>query len=144
MLRALVGDDRFFAMLGELRRRYEWKTVSTEQFRQLAAEFLPPRSPDPKLEAFFEQWVYATGIPTLKLSYSAHGQPPAVKLTGTISQTDVDSEFSAPVPVEIYCGRNKQVKWLRTSSSPVAFTVELKQTPTKVSLDTSNILAVYK
>ena len=64
-----LGDDRFIAMLGELRRRYEGKTISTEQFRQLAAEFLPPKSPDPKLEAFFDQWVYGTGIPTLKLSY---------------------------------------------------------------------------
>ena len=144
MLRALLGDDRFLAMLGELRRRYEWKTVSTEQFRQLAAEFLPPKSPDLKLEAFFEQWVYGTGIPTLKLSYAVHGQPPAVKVTGTISQADVDSEFSAQVPLEIYCGRSKQVKWLRTSSSPVRFTVELNGTPAKVSLDTSNILAVYK
>ena len=48
-------------MLAELRRRYEWKTISTEQFRELAAEYLPPHSPDPKLETFFEQWVYGTG-----------------------------------------------------------------------------------
>jgi aminopeptidase N len=144
MLRAQMGDARFVAMLGELRRRYEWKSVSTEEFRQLATEFLPPKSSDPKLEAFFDQWVYSTGIPTLKLSYEVHGRPPEVKLTGAVAQTDVDSEFSAQVPVEIQCGSTKEVKWVRTSSSPAIFAVTLPQAPTKVSLDTSNILAVGK
>ena len=144
MLRAQMGDERFVAMLGELRRRYEWKPVSTEEFRQLAAEFLPPKSSDPKLEAFFDQWVYSTGIPTLTLSYEVHGRPPEVKLTGSVAQSDVDSEFSAQVPVEIQCGSTREVKWVRTSNSPAPFTVSLPQTPTKVSLDTSNILAVSK
>jgi hypothetical protein len=144
MLRAQMGDEGFVAMLGELRRRYEWKTVSTDEFRRLAAEFLLAKSPDPKLEAFFDQWVYGTGIPALKLSYSVHGRAPDVKLTGSVSQSDVDSEFSAQVPVEIQCGRARQVKWVRTSSSPVPFTVALRQAPTKVSLDTSSILAVSK
>ncbi len=144
MLRAQMGDERFIAMLGELRRRYEWKPVSTEDFRQLAAEFLPPKSSDAKLEAFFDQWVYSTGIPALKLSYEVHGRPPEVKLTGAVSQTGVDSEFTAQVPVEIQYGSKKEVKWLRTSSSPATFAVTLPQPPTKVSLDTSNILAVGK
>jgi hypothetical protein len=71
-------------MLSELRRRHEWKPISTEQFRELAAGFLPPKSRDPKLEAFFEQWVYGTGIPTLKLAYTVRGKAPNLKLTGTI------------------------------------------------------------
>src|SRR6185436_12892629 len=99
MLRMLMGDDGFNAMLNQLRKRYEWKSIGTEEFRQLAAEFLPPKSGDPKLESFFDQWVYGTGIPSLKLSYSVRGKPPAVKLTGTIAQSDVDSEFSVQAPV---------------------------------------------
>jgi len=144
MLRARIGDERFAAMLGELRRRYEWKTISTEQFRQIAAEFLPPGSPDPKLETFFEQWVYGTGIPTLTLSYSVRGRAPAVKLMGKVSQTGVDSEFSVQVPIEIQSAAGRQVKWVRTSGSPEEFAVALKQAPAKVSLDTANVLAVSK
>jgi peptidase M1-like protein len=144
MLRGLMGEDRFVAMLGELRRRYQGKTISTDEFRELAAGFLPPKSPDAKLEAFFDQWVYGTGIPTFKLSYTTQGHAPAVKLTGTISQSDVDSEFSVQVPVEIECGRTRQVKWVRTSGSSASFTVTLPQMPTKVALDTSNILAANK
>lgn len=144
MLRVRIGDERFAAMLAELRHRYEWKTISTEQFRELAAEFQPPGSDDPKLETFFEQWVYGTGIPTLTLSYSLRGRAPAVKLTGKVSQTDVDSEFSVQVPVEIQSGSAHQVKWVRTSGAPEEFTVALKQAPAKVSLDTANVLAVGK
>jgi len=144
MLRAMMGEERFVAMLSELRRRYQGKTISTDEFRELTAGFLPPKSADAKLEAFFDQWVYGTGIPTLKLSYSTQGRPPAVKLTGTVSQSDVDSEFSVQVPVEIECGRTRQLKWVRTSSSAVPFTVTLPQMPTKVVLDTSNILAAYR
>ena len=32
----------FNNMLAELRKRYEWKSVGTEDFRALCAEFLPP------------------------------------------------------------------------------------------------------
>ncbi len=144
MLRGRTGDERFIAMLAELRRRYEWKTISTEQFRQLVAEFLPPHSPDPKLETFFEQWVYGTGIPVLKLNYAVHGRPPAVKLTGTVTQSDVDSEFSVAVPVEIQSGGTREVKWVQTSSGAADFTATLKEAPSQVSLDTSNVLAVSR
>ena len=144
MLRALMGDERFLSMLAELRRRYEGKTISTEEFRQFSSGFLPSKSPDAKLESFFDQWVYGTGIPRLKLTYSVHGHAPAVKLTGSVSQSDVESEFSIQVPVEIQCGRTRQVKWVRTSSSPVPFSVTLPQPPTKVVLDTSNVLATSK
>jgi aminopeptidase N len=144
MLRSRMGDERFVNMLGELRRRYQWTTVSTEQFRQVAADFLPPESPDPKLEAFFEQWVYSTGIPTLQLNYSVRGRAPDLKLTGSVSQSNVDSEFSTQVPVEIQCGATRQVTWVRTSSSPAEFTLALKRAPTKVALDTSSVLALFK
>ena len=47
MLRRRMGDERFLSFLGELRRRFEWKSVDTEGFRMLAAGFLPPKSADP-------------------------------------------------------------------------------------------------
>ena len=48
-------------------------------------EFLPAGSPDPKLTDFFDQWVYDTGMPSLKMTYALAGR----KLTGTITQSDV-------------------------------------------------------
>jgi Peptidase family M1 domain len=135
MLRRRMGDDRFMKMLGELRRRYEWKTIDTEQFRLLCAEFLPPQSPDPTLENFFDQWVYGTGIPTLKLTYSVKGKPGSWKLTGTVAQSDVPDDFSVAIPVEIQTGRGKVVKLLETGGEPVEFSVAVAAANARAMLD---------
>ena len=136
MLRARMGNDRFLAMLAELAKRYDRKEITTEEFRLLAAGFLPPKSDDPKLESFFEQWVYGTGIPGMKLSYAVKGVAPNVKLTGTLTQSGVDEDFSAAVPVEIQIARGKSItQWVRSADGPVTFTVPLKAAPLKVTLD---------
>jgi hypothetical protein len=136
MLHRRMGDERFLAMLQELARRYDHRDISTEEFRQFAAGYLPPRTEDPKLEAFFDQWVYGTGIPNLKLSYSVKGKAPDLRLVGTVTQSDVAEDFSTLAPVEIQVARGQTItRWVRTSSGAVTFTVPLKQAPLKVALD---------
>jgi hypothetical protein len=136
MLRARMGDERFFSMLADLLKRYDHRTITTEQFRLLAAGLMPPKSDDAKLEAFFDQWVYATGIPNLKLTYSVKGKAPALRLVGSIEQSEVDGDFSAVVPVEIQVARGRvTTQWVRTGSTPASFTVPLSQPPLKVALD---------
>jgi hypothetical protein len=135
MLRRRMGDAQFTKMLAELRRRYEWKTLDTEQFRLLCAEYLPAQSSDPKLENFFDTWVYGTGIPTLKLNFSVKGKPGALKLTATVNQTDVPDDFSVTVPVEVQTGKGKVVRQLRTGSEPVAFSIPVTVANAKAVLD---------
>jgi hypothetical protein len=136
MLRRRMGDRQFLDMLAEMLKRYERSEITTEQFRLLAAEFMPPKSDDPKLEAFFDQWVYSTGIPGIKLAYTLKGVAPNYKLTGTVTQADVDDNFTALVPVEIQIARGRTItQWVRTSSEPSTFTVSLHAPPLKVSLD---------
>jgi aminopeptidase N len=135
MLRRRMGDAAFTKMLSELRRRYEWKTIDTEQFRLLCAEFVPKGSPDPKLEKFFDQWVYGTGLPALKLTYSVKGKPGAWKLTGTVTQSEVPEDFSVAVPIEIQTGKGKVVREIRTSSDPVPFSVPVTIANAKAVLD---------
>ncbi|MCZ2079453.1 MAG: hypothetical protein LC130_31180 [Bryobacterales bacterium] len=139
MLRRRLGDEPFFAMLNEMAKRYRFRNITTEQFRQLAAEFTPKGSPDAKLEAFFEQWVYGTGIPALKLNYSAKGKPPSVRISGTVEQSEVDPTFSILVPVEIQFGKkNSIVRWVRTSEEPEEFSVTVPQPPVRVVMDPSD------
>jgi aminopeptidase N len=122
-------------MLAEILKRYGRTEITTEQFRLLAAEFLPPKSDDPKLESFFDQWVYGTGIPTLKLNYTIRGKAPAWKVVGTLTQSDVPEDFSALAPVEIQLAGRTITQWVRSSSEPATFSVTLKQQPLKVTLD---------
>ena len=136
MLRRRMGDERFFSMLAEMLKRYDRKEITTEAFRVHASQFLPPKSPDPDLQSFFEQWVYGTGIPTLKLSYQLKGKAPALKLVGTLTQSDTTEDFSVLAPVEVQVARGRTVtQWVRSASEPVTFTMALQQAPLKVMLD---------
>ncbi len=123
-------------MLAALRQRFEFKPVNTEDLRQLAAEFSPKELPDASLENFFDSWVYSTGIPTLSVTSSVKGKAPALQLQVTVRQSDVPEDFGIDVPVEIRVpGETKpRVKWIRTSSEPVSFTVPLRRGPAKVEL----------
>jgi hypothetical protein len=135
MLRRRMGDERFLKMLAELRRRYERKSIDTEQFRALCAEYLPPGDSDPTLENFFDTWVYGTGVPTLKLTYSVKGKPGAYKLVGSVAQSDVTDDFSVTVPVEIQTGRGKVVQQVRTGSDAAPFSVTVTALGAKATLD---------
>ncbi len=135
MLRRRMGDERFTKMLAELRRRYERKTIDTEQFRELCVEFLPPGLPDPKLENFFDEWVYGTGVPTLKLTYSIKGQQGSYTLTGTVAQSDVPDDFTVSVPIEIQTGRGKVIQEIRTGSDPAPFSVKVAGPTAKAVMD---------
>jgi len=136
MLRRRMGDDRFLALLQDLTKQYDHREITTDEFRQAAAAHLPPHTDDPKLETFFEQWVNGTGIPSLKLSYSVKGKAPQLRLVGTLTQSDVEQDFSTLVPVEIETARGQTItQWIRTGGDATMFTVPLAQAPLKVALD---------
>jgi len=127
MLRRRLGDEKFLSLLRDICSNYH--SISTDQFRELAHKYAPA-SPDPDLKIFFDNWVYGTGIPAVKLSYSWR----ATKLSGTLAQRDVDDAFSAFVPVEVQTGSKSDVYWLATGSDPAPFSIALKSPPTKVTL----------
>ncbi len=135
MLHARMGDENFWKMLAELRRRYERKSISTEQFRELCATFMPPGVPDGKLQGFFDQWVYGMGIPRLKLTSTTKGGPGALRVAGVLSQSGVSDDFSADFPVQIVTRGKKSVRWVESSSEPVSFTVPVGARPERVELD---------
>jgi hypothetical protein len=136
MLRRRMGDERFQTMLGALRKRYESKAITTDEFRRLAAEFLPPESPDPKLESFFEQWVNGTGIPELQMKHGLKGKAPNIRFAGTIAQRGVDEDYITEVPVELHFRRAKpRVIWLPAASEPAPFSIPLREAPSRVVLN---------
>ncbi len=136
MLRRRLGDERFLAMLGQLRKRYQFRTMTTDDLRVAAADALPAGSFDPRLEGFFEQWVYSTGIPTFKLQSSVHGKAPSLRVTGTVTQADAPEDFSTWVPVEIQFPKGKPlVHWVKTSNGAASFSATVRQAPARVVLD---------
>jgi hypothetical protein len=142
MLRRRMGDDAFFKVLAELRRRYEFKTITTADFRALVRELRPQGLSAEAVDAFFDNWVYATGIPALKLKYKISGAPPSVKLSGTVEQRGVGDDFSIDTPVEIQTGKGAmQTIWVRTASAETSFTANLRQPPTRVAIPDDVLMA---
>lgn len=133
MLRRRMGDDAFFKLLAELRRRYEFKLVTTADFQALARELRPRGLSAEGVDAFFDNWVYATGIPTLKLRYTVSGVAPAVKLAGSIDQSGAGDDFSMDAQVEVQFAKGPpQTIWVRTTGDDNTFTANLRQVPVRV------------
>ena len=77
------------------------------------------------------------------MNYTTSGKAPALKVRGTVEQTEVDEDFSTFVPVEVQLpGKQVITQWVHTASEPVSFNVDLKQAPVRVTLDPA--LAVKK
>ena len=141
MVRRRLGDQRFLKMLAELRRRYEFRSISTDDFRALVREFWPEQANATSTDDFFDNWVYATGVPSLKLKYAVKGTARALKISGAIEQTGVADDFSIEAPVEIQFAKGApKTVWVRTSSGTVRFSAALRRKPLRVSLDTGSVL----
>jgi hypothetical protein len=141
MLRRRLGDKQFMALLREIATRYRFAPITTEQFREAAARFTAPKSQDADLKSFFDNWVYGTGIPAVKLAYSVR----SLKLTGSLTLRGVADDFSAQVPLEVQTGRQKAVYWLSTGTEAVSFSIPLKAPPTKVALAANDsLITIWK
>jgi aminopeptidase N len=139
MLRKQLGDAAFQKMLGEVARRFRQKPLSNEEFRQIAASYLPPRSADPQLDVFFENWVYSTGIPALRFTPKVST---GLKVSGVITQTGVTEDFEVDVPVEVSFVRGpSQTFWVRTSNEPSEFAFTVRQPAVKVAIGSAILRA---
>ena len=154
MLRGLItdpatgADSKFFHLLSDFLATHRGEQVSTEDFVRHADKYMTRSSDlehDHRLDWFFNEWVYETGVPTYSIQFSVKELvPKGFLVQGNITQSGVPSEFEMLVPVVADVGREKK---LLLGSVPVSaeggrfkFTTALR--PKKVSIDEDNLLAV--
>ena len=108
MLRSLMREDgpnpdaRFLSMLREFVATYQGKTASTWDFKHLAEKYVTPALDlrrDKKLDWFFDEWVFGTGIPKYELEYTVEPEGDAFIIKGTITQAGVPDGFIMPIPL---------------------------------------------
>jgi hypothetical protein len=146
MLRKRLGNERFLKVLAELRQQYQFRGVGTADLLDLIKKSLPSGVTAESMDTFFDNWVYSTGIPTLRVKYSVKGAAPTWKVSGTLEQSSVDDHFSVDIPVQIQFAKGApQTVWVRTSSEPASFSATLKQLPVRVEIPAgAGVLALRK
>jgi aminopeptidase N len=95
MLRGLVGDEVFFATLEAYRDRYEYRTATTDDFREIAEEVWGG-----DLRWFFDQWVYGGGAPAYRFGWHEHEVDGQRYLEVSLAQTQDESAFEMPLTIE--------------------------------------------
>ncbi len=136
MLRAIVGDANFSALLKDFYSRYAGKSARIQDFEQLAetrqaqpapAEFklgnAPAASAEPaSLRPFFTQWLHSTGVPEFNLEYVIYRTKKGFRIVGKAKQNlDV---FHMDVEIEVQTEGNPEFKTITISGKESPFTVE--------------------
>jgi tetratricopeptide (TPR) repeat protein len=136
MLRAIIGDANFSALLKDFYSRYSGKSARIQDFEQLAETRLAQRAPTEfkmgnspaaseqpaSLRPFFTQWLHSTGVPEFNLEYVIYRTKKGFRIVGKAKQNlDV---FHMDVEVEVQTEGNPEFKTITISGKESPFTVE--------------------
>jgi hypothetical protein len=154
MLRGLLSDpatgsdERFFRLLRDFVATYQGMDVSTEDFTRHAEKYMTRASDlehNRRLDWFFNEWVYETGVPTYKLQSSVK-QLSANRflVQGNITQSGVPDDFEMLVPVVAEVGKEKKVSLGRVPVSEEGgrFKFTTTERPRRLAIDEDNLLAI--
>ncbi len=143
--RAQDPDARFKAMMHDFCKTFDNKAASTEDFKAIAEKYMTPAmnlGGNHKLDWFFNQYVYGTGIPHYEFHYevkdAGNGQ---WKVTGEIKRSGVPEPWMDMIP--LFIERNGQMVRVGLASAvnavtPITFT--LPQNPGKVQINVNEEL----
>jgi len=131
MLRATMGDEKFFQSLKNFLQQYAWKSATTEDFRKTAEAVMGE-----ELRYFFIQWVESNGAPEFKLEWTIFRTAKGFRVQGKISQ-DLDT-FRMPVDLRIETEGNPEVKRIEVMGTSSEFSVDTFGKPKSVVIDPTN------
>lgn len=144
MLRAMMGDIRFKALLHQFYTTYQGKTATIDDFEKLAIAQANagarPGAPPPNLAGFFAQWLNSTGIPEFTTEYVVYRTRKGFRIVGKVKQP-IDT-FSMPVQLRIDTEGNPEVKTLEVTGLESDFMVETfgRPKPGGIRVDPNNLI----
>jgi len=137
MLRELMGEPNFRKGIQSYYRKYFNTNATTADFR-----FEMEQASGLDLQNFFSQWLYQSGMPTIKGQWTWDDKKKEVKIT--LEQTQSTS-FQFPLEIEIVSGKESQeIKKFNVSTRQSLFTFALQSRPTTITFDPgTTLLAVF-
>ncbi len=136
MLRGIMGDDKFKALLHLIPDRFGWQVMDTTDFEKLAEEISGEN-----LYGFFLQWIESNGAPEFQMEYTVFRTSEGFRINGKISQ-DLDL-FRMPVTLRIDTEGNPEEKTVEVAGTSSEFVVETFGKPTGVVLDPDHQVLRY-
>ena len=136
MLRYVVGDQKFFQILKDFAQKDAWKSVNTDDFKNVAQEVSGQ-----DLGYFFIQWIESSGAPEFKLEYTVFRTQKGFRVMGKISQ-DLDT-FRMPVDLKIETEGNPEEKRVEVVGTSSEFSVDTFGKPKNVIIDPNNRVLRY-
>jgi aminopeptidase N len=136
MLRAVIGDDKFFQTLKTYVKDNLWKSVTTEDFRK-AVESASGQD----LGYFFIQWIESSGAPEFKLEYTIFRTQKGFRVMGKVAQ-DLDT-FRMPVTLKIETEGNPEEKTVEVQGVSSEFSVDTFGKPKNVIIDPAGHVLRY-
>ena len=136
MLRFVIGDDNFFKKLKEYVLRDAWKSVTTDDFKNVAQEVSKQ-----DLGYFFIEWIESSGAPEFKLEYTIFRTQKGFRVMGKVSQ-DLDT-FRMPVDLKIETEGNPEDKRVEVVGTSSEFTVDTFGKPKSILIDPNHKVLRY-
>jgi hypothetical protein len=104
------GDRRFKTMMRDFTQVFDNKAASTEDFKAIAEKHMIDDmnlDGNGRLDWFFNQYVYGTGLPTYDFKYSVTDAGGGQwKFTGTLTQSGVPEGWKDVLPLYVEVNRN--------------------------------------
>ena len=128
-------DAAFLRMIREFVESYKGKNASTWDFKRLAEKYMTSGLDlrgDTKLDWFFDEWVFAAGVPAYSLDYKVETAGNAFIVSGTIKRTGVSENFTMPIPLygdDVFLGR------VPVGDDEATFRFQITKKPERVIID---------
>lgn len=138
------SDQNFCSLMRDFLATYRGQSISTEDFKGMVEKKME-RGMDlegnARMDWFFSQWVYETGIPTYRLESTVTPlKSGEFLLKGKIKQQNVSDEFVMPVEVfgRFAPNRVERLGRVVVAGNETTFRFMMKSKPQKVTLDENN------
>lgn len=128
MLRQLMGEQKFDAMLRDYYSKYSGKNPTLDEFETYTAKMAGRN-----LRSFFGQWVDSTGVPEFRADYRILRTKDGFRVPGTMKQ-ELEA-FEMPVEILLRTEAGMERQTIQMKGTSVDFDIQTKSKPIEVIID---------